>query len=261
MQLSIFFLVMVICLSSLGCGKASTSEVVPSGSQEGAVGPFELNLSSEGVDKANVFSVDINQDEGAVDFLLQNGLAAQYLVLDSFTTKVTGCTASAVKVAPVWYDSESSTAPQFKEVGRTMITAAGVRSKLRVAFRGLSGCKHLDFSMVVRKLEVGNLQPQISSQLKGSWSYEPSTAEATYLFIDTARVGWLEFKGGISNCDRGFFPSDAPERGGGWLVARGGEMLCRYRFDAVDPSSMILNCFGSNYYGCSVPKNMHLTKR
>lgn len=58
------------------------------------------------MDQVNVFSVDINQDEGAVDFLLQNGLVAQYLVLDSFTTKVTGCTASAVKVVPVWYDSE-----------------------------------------------------------------------------------------------------------------------------------------------------------
>lgn len=89
MQLTIFFLAMVLCLSSLGCGKKGDAEVVANKSQT-AVGPFNMELSPEMSDKVNVFSVDINQDEGAVDYFVQNGSTMQYLVLDSYTATVRG---------------------------------------------------------------------------------------------------------------------------------------------------------------------------
>lgn len=256
-------IVIFAALMLSACGKAkSKTETVDVNIQEKGVGPFDLTLSAENESKPNNFSVDINQDEGAVDFYIANGSDRQYLVLDSYSASVQGCNAASVRVVPAWYESEgiADEDGEIRKLGMTMVTAPNTRSRLRVIFGGLAGCKHLDFSMVVKKLPVGALGPGVDGRMSGSWKYGPIASHDIRLFAGASSVGWLEGRGTQVTCDTYLYPSTSATADGGWMVSDDGGLICGYRFESAARSAFAMTCYGTHRYGCTLPKNLRFQR-
>lgn len=241
----------------LACSKNEKFNDVNNKGQSGSVGPFDLALSGESDEKPNTFSAKINQADGAVDFYLPNGDSTQYLVLRSFSTRVSGCDASLVKTNAVWYPSEASESADLAFEGSTLLTAPRTRSRLRMVFQNIGGCTDLEFSMIVRKLDVGALQPRIDARLQGHWLY---TDNSHYVALDvaTSRIDWMETKSGSYICDFSNYPMNSSSVNGGWLVYDDGGMICQYRF--ATNTAIDFTCYGKGNYGCSLPAQFRFNK-
>lgn len=254
------FSLLILCLMISACGKPKAKDV-PQGKAGGDVGPYDLVLSGENENKQNSFSASINQEEGAVDFFLPNGDAAQFLELTTYSAQVTGCNANDVQVTPVWYTSESSPQGVLISNGMTMMTTPRTRSLLRMVFQRMKGCTQLNFSMVVRKLNVGIPQPMVDPQLSGTWVSTTSPGLTLTLGAGSTVLTWQEVKNGSFTCSRTLYPSTAPEAMGGWIVTSGAALICKYAFLTANRTEMDVTCHGTNSFGCTVPKNFRFVRR
>jgi len=252
-------ILIIACLILTACGKPKAKDV-PQEKTGGDVGPYDLVLSGETESKPNAFSASINQEDGKVDFYLPNGAAAQYLVLHSFNAQVVGCNANGVQAVPVWYASESDAQGELVAAGSTLMTSMNTRSLLRMVFRGMKGCTQLNFSMVVRKLEVGALQPSLETALAGMWTHQAPGNHQINLLPGSSALGWLESRGTTYTCDRTFYPASSIFPNGGWLVFSGASMICKYSFANATKREMDMNCWGTNTWGCTVPQNSRFIK-
>jgi len=257
------FIVALLLLSSLvACAKSDKPEVVPDKQKPTSrdVGPFQLKLSGEAKTVTNQFSIDIDQSEGGVDFNLTAASNTRYLVFESHQTQVTGCRADTVEVYPIWIANTSTGGKTVVQKSDLLLTEPGRPATMRVAFRGLDGCKHLEFKMIVRNLEIGTIQPRVPSELQGEWSHRTSAGRDYSLYITPDQTDWREYEGSQNVCLESFNPSYAIAKSGGWLVFRSGQLVCRYARSAGAPDQMKLTCHGQNINGCTSPKNAVFTR-
>lgn len=258
MKSFIFAVVMTFALTA--CGKSEEKKSVNTENKGGSVGPFDLTLSGEANEKPNTFSARIDQAEGAVDFYLPNGDNVQYLVLNSYSASVTGCDVSNVRITPVWYASENAEEGEILKNGSTMLSTPRTRSRLRIIFQGMGGCTNLDFSLVVRKLDVGQVQPGIDNRFRGIWTYKASPSKSVVLSANSFRVDWMQIENGYYTCDVSLSPMNSTANDGGWFVFDNGALICAYRFTDGIANALDLTCHGHGTYGCSLPSQFRFVR-
>ncbi len=248
---------LVLILSLAGCGKTDAKfETVDEKTARQEVGPFPMKFSRDGAQRVNEFTINVVQAEGFVDFQVPASKTPQYLVLESYTTQVAGCSAKSVEIYPLWYANSAQDFAVPVEKGQTFLTTPGKGGVMRIVFRGLQTCEKLSFKMKVQSLAVGKLESTIQNQFRGNWKYEGLNNKSTLLEVYSDAIYWTEKRDGEITCQNTLYPKHATNKTGGWIVASGGGLICQYKLLGANSSRMNLICYGENQWGCGVPKNM-----
>jgi len=137
--------------SLLACGKSNkgeTKEVPPQKGQ--SVAPVELTVPENGAPFMHGFSIDVDQADGKIEYFITQNVDTRITVASS-RAKVTGCDPNQVQIQHAWFDPVDSTLGTIVNEGRSFFARAKQRGLLMIVFKGLAGCQHLEYSLVLNK--------------------------------------------------------------------------------------------------------------
>lgn len=151
--------IFLACLFFLtACSKSNDSEVVQSPVAEKAeVGPFTVAFSGDNQSYEHNFKININQDEGKVEYFVQTAEAAKIDFIDTKLT-VSGCPAAQVIHRTFWIPDASTQEGELTMPGFFFETIANKKGVLLHVLKGLNGCSSVELKTVLKKQKPPTLR-------------------------------------------------------------------------------------------------------
>ena len=143
-------IVLVATLAACGKSNEEAKPVPPPEQNQGAVGPFEINVPEDGKPYDHAFSVNLAQAEGKTEYFITQKTEMD-LVLTGASATITGCDPAQVKFEHYWFAKADDQFGFPVSVGSKFRAKAGQRGLLLVIFRQMSGCKKLSYLISLKK--------------------------------------------------------------------------------------------------------------
>ena len=146
------YLFVWIALLASGCS-VDTKGIAPAPGKSGtnSVGPFSIDMPTDGTSRSHQFEVNVLQVAGSVQYFV-NAAEDMTLELVDATTTVTDCDASEVETEVLWFPYGSlSNFSYYVPKNGSFDLLKSEKGYLLVQFRNIGECTKLKYKMTLQK--------------------------------------------------------------------------------------------------------------